>query len=105
MDGSQHMQASNKFYCNFFWVDDYIIVLYPENHTDGSATKFILRIKYVTQVVSAAASAFFSRVVPINIPYYNYSVDRHASILEEFMTMSTYSQILINPYVRANLSL
>jgi hypothetical protein len=48
----------------------------------------------MSQVVSAAASAFFNRVVPINIPYYNYSVDRHASILEGFMTMSTYSQVL-----------
>lgn len=48
----------------------------------------------VSPVVSATAITFLNCVVPIDIPYYNYSVDHHASILEEFMTMSTYSQVL-----------
>lgn len=65
-----------------------------ENHTDASCLIVYPQDICVSPAASATAITFLNCVVPIDIPYYNYSVDHHASILEEFMAMSTYSQIL-----------
>lgn len=85
-------QVSNQSAASFFWSQLSHVV--SENHTNGSYIIVCPQDICVSPVVSAAAITFLNCVVPINIPYYNYSVDHHASILEEFMTMSTYSQVL-----------
>lgn len=88
--------TSSKFPINpavsFFWSQ--LSRGVSKNHTNGSCTIVYPQDICVSPVASATAITFLNCVVPIDIPYYNYSVDHHASILEEFMTMSTYSQVL-----------